>query len=147
MSMLANTLHVRLLLPVRSSVHSHPKIPSLSHRSRSSQKPSGSTKKVLKGTRACISASATSAGTTEVSTPHSGYHYNGARRRFFEGWYFKVSLTRPLRVSASTTLRTVYSAEGPLAAASHNLVVTSNIVCIEAYWQQPNIICLCAMLA
>lgn len=28
---------------------------------------------------------------TEVSTPHSGYHYNGAKRRFFEGWYFKVS--------------------------------------------------------
>lgn len=31
-------------------------------------------------------------GITEVSTPHSGYHYNGAKRRFFEGWYFKVSL-------------------------------------------------------
>lgn len=25
-----------------------------------------------------------------VRTPHSGYHYNGQRRRFFEGWYFKV---------------------------------------------------------
>lgn len=29
---------------------------------------------------------------TDVSTPHSGYHYAGAKRRFFEGWYFKVTL-------------------------------------------------------
>ena len=29
---------------------------------------------------------------TEVGTPHSGYHYAGAKRRFFEGWYFKVRL-------------------------------------------------------
>lgn len=28
---------------------------------------------------------------TDVSPPHSGYHYAGAKRRFFEGWYFKVS--------------------------------------------------------
>ena len=25
------------------------------------------------------------------STPHSGYHYDGRRSRFFEGWYFKAS--------------------------------------------------------
>ncbi len=23
-------------------------------------------------------------------TPHSGYHFDGSNRRFFEGWYFKV---------------------------------------------------------
>lgn len=25
-------------------------------------------------------------------TPHSGYHFDGTTRRFFEGWYFKVSI-------------------------------------------------------
>lgn len=25
-----------------------------------------------------------------VRTPHSGYHYDGRKSRFFEGWYFKV---------------------------------------------------------
>lgn len=25
-------------------------------------------------------------------TPHSGYHWDGTNRRFFEGWYFKVRL-------------------------------------------------------
>ncbi|XP_020518284.1 probable tocopherol cyclase, chloroplastic isoform X1 [Amborella trichopoda] len=28
----------------------------------------------------------------ELRTPHSGYHFDGSARRFFEGWYFKVSI-------------------------------------------------------
>jgi len=28
----------------------------------------------------------------ETRTPHSGYHFDGTSRRFFEGWYFKVSI-------------------------------------------------------
>ncbi|CAK7353270.1 unnamed protein product [Dovyalis caffra] len=28
----------------------------------------------------------------ELRTPHSGYHYDGTTRKFFEGWYFKVSI-------------------------------------------------------
>ncbi len=28
---------------------------------------------------------------TGAVTPHSGYHYDGSNRRFFEGWYFNVS--------------------------------------------------------
>ncbi|GMY17601.1 tocopherol cyclase, chloroplastic [Fagus crenata] len=28
----------------------------------------------------------------ELRTPHSGYHFDGSTRRFFEGWYFKVSI-------------------------------------------------------
>lgn len=27
-----------------------------------------------------------------LRTPHSGYHFDGTRRKFFEGWYFKVSI-------------------------------------------------------
>ncbi|KAH0453104.1 hypothetical protein IEQ34_017428 [Dendrobium chrysotoxum] len=28
----------------------------------------------------------------ELRTPHSGYHFDGTARMFFEGWYFKVSI-------------------------------------------------------
>ncbi|XVF35457.1 hypothetical protein REPUB_Repub18cG0147800 [Reevesia pubescens] len=28
----------------------------------------------------------------DTRTPHSGYHFDGTTRRFFEGWYFKVSI-------------------------------------------------------
>ncbi|KAK1266058.1 hypothetical protein QJS04_geneDACA019313 [Acorus gramineus] len=28
----------------------------------------------------------------ELRTPHSGYHFDGSTRLFFEGWYFKVSI-------------------------------------------------------
>ncbi|KAK2661206.1 hypothetical protein Ddye_007739 [Dipteronia dyeriana] len=28
----------------------------------------------------------------ELRTPHSGYHFDGSTRRFFEGWYFKVAI-------------------------------------------------------
>jgi tocopherol cyclase len=27
-----------------------------------------------------------------LQTPHSGYHWDGSTRRFFEGWYFRVTL-------------------------------------------------------
>ncbi|XP_051151573.1 tocopherol cyclase, chloroplastic [Andrographis paniculata] len=27
-----------------------------------------------------------------LRTPHSGYHFDGTARKFFEGWYFKVSI-------------------------------------------------------
>jgi hypothetical protein len=29
-----------------------------------------------------------------VATPHSGYHWDGTPRRFFEGWYWKVGQGR-----------------------------------------------------
>ncbi|CAN0907125.1 Tocopherol cyclase, chloroplastic [Linum grandiflorum] len=28
----------------------------------------------------------------QLRTPHSGYHFDGTTRKFFEGWYFKVSI-------------------------------------------------------
>ncbi|KAK6912736.1 Tocopherol cyclase [Dillenia turbinata] len=28
----------------------------------------------------------------DLRTPHSGYHFNGSTGKFFEGWYFKVSI-------------------------------------------------------
>ncbi len=29
---------------------------------------------------------------TDLQTPHSGYHWDGSSRRFFEGWYYRVTL-------------------------------------------------------
>eukprot|EP00249_Psilotum_nudum_P004098 c17636_g1_i1 orf=219-1685(+) len=34
------------------------------------------------------------AANSELRTPHSGYHFDGSKRRFFEGWYFKVSIPK-----------------------------------------------------
>lgn len=31
-------------------------------------------------------------GDRDLRTPHSGYHFDGTARVFFEGWYFKVSI-------------------------------------------------------
>lgn len=44
----------------------------------------------------------------ELRTPHSGYHYDGSVRRFFEGWYFKVSLPEQ-----KESFCFMYSAEDP----------------------------------
>lgn len=44
----------------------------------------------------------------ELRTPHSGYHFDGSIRRFFEGWYFKVSLPEQ-----KESFCFMYSAEDP----------------------------------
>ncbi|KAK9841356.1 hypothetical protein WJX74_004431 [Apatococcus lobatus] len=41
-------------------------------------------------------------------TPHSGYHYDGSKRRFFEGWYFNVNMGKP-----GETFALIFSAEDP----------------------------------
>ncbi|EIE26754.1 tocopherol cyclase [Coccomyxa subellipsoidea C-169] len=45
---------------------------------------------------------------TSVTTPHSGYHFDGSRDRFFEGWYWKVSLGGP-----GESFAFIYSIEDP----------------------------------
>ncbi|MGB8689190.1 MAG: tocopherol cyclase family protein, partial [Microcoleus sp.] len=27
-----------------------------------------------------------------LETPHSGYHWDSSTRRFFEGWYYRITL-------------------------------------------------------
>ena len=93
-SMSANAAHVYTSAPVRKTFCLHSKLPQQGCRLRCIHRSPGSATTPLNSTRACISASANSANMTDVSTPHSGYHYNGAKRRFFEGWYFKVSLAK-----------------------------------------------------
>lgn len=44
-----------------------------------------------------------------LQTPHSGYHWNGSQHRFFEGWYFRVTLPE-----ARQTFAFMYSIEDPI---------------------------------
>ncbi|MDF5727392.1 MAG: tocopherol cyclase family protein [Rhizonema sp. PD38] len=43
-----------------------------------------------------------------TQTPHSGYHWDGSSRRFFEGWYYRVTL--PI----GQTFAFMYSIEDPI---------------------------------
>jgi tocopherol cyclase len=47
-----------------------------------------------------------------LQTPHSGYHWNGCDRDFFEGWYFRLTLPK-LRESFAF----MYSIEDPSGAS------------------------------
>ncbi|XP_024381013.1 probable tocopherol cyclase, chloroplastic [Physcomitrium patens] len=44
----------------------------------------------------------------DTRTPHSGYHFDGTSRRFFEGWYFKVSIPE-----VKQSFAWMYSVEDP----------------------------------
>ena len=43
-----------------------------------------------------------------LETPHSGYHWDGSSRRFFEGWYYRITL--PTR---GQSFAFMYSIEDP----------------------------------
>jgi tocopherol cyclase len=43
-----------------------------------------------------------------LQTPHSGYHWDGGTRRFFEGWYYRVTLP-----DCGQTFAFMYSIEDP----------------------------------
>lgn len=44
-----------------------------------------------------------------LQTPHSGYHWDGSARRFFEGWYYRVTLP-----DDHQTFAFMYSIEDPI---------------------------------
>jgi tocopherol cyclase len=44
-----------------------------------------------------------------LQTPHSGYHWEGSSRRFFEGWYYRVTLP-----DCKQTFAFMYSIEDPI---------------------------------
>ncbi|MCL1469683.1 tocopherol cyclase family protein [Argonema antarcticum] len=48
-------------------------------------------------------------------TPHSGYHWDGTDRRFFEGWYYRVTLPEHRQ-----TFAFMYSIEDPLGGKPHS---------------------------
>ena len=50
-----------------------------------------------------------------TQTPHSGYHWDGSHRRFFEGWYYRVTLPEPRQ-----TFAFMYSIEDPVGGKPHS---------------------------
>lgn len=44
----------------------------------------------------------------QLQTPHSGYHWDGSNQRFFEGWYYRVTLPE-----AGETFAYMYSIDDP----------------------------------
>ncbi|WP_414542529.1 tocopherol cyclase family protein [Nostoc sp. CCY0012] len=48
-------------------------------------------------------------------TPHSGYHWDGSSRRFFEGWYYRVTLPE-----CGQTFAFMYSIEDPIGGQSYS---------------------------
>jgi tocopherol cyclase len=49
----------------------------------------------------------------ETRSPHSGYHFDGSSREFFEGWYFKVSIPE-----VKQSFAWMYVSENPGSAAA-----------------------------
>ncbi|MEH2262999.1 tocopherol cyclase family protein [Nostoc sp.] len=50
-----------------------------------------------------------------TQTPHSGYHWDGGSRRFFEGWYYRVTLPE-----IRQTFAFMYSIEDPIGGKPHS---------------------------
>lgn len=50
-----------------------------------------------------------------LATPHSGYHWDGSDRRFFEGWYYRVTLPE-----VQQTFAFMYSIEDPAGGQPHS---------------------------
>lgn len=50
-----------------------------------------------------------------LQTPHSGYHWDGSKRRFFEGWYYRVTLP-----GCGQTFAFMYSIEDPSGGQPHS---------------------------
>jgi tocopherol cyclase len=50
-----------------------------------------------------------------LQTPHSGYHWDGRDRRFFEGWYYRVTLPQERQ-----TFAYMYSIEDPIGGKPHS---------------------------
>lgn len=50
-----------------------------------------------------------------LQTPHSGYHWQGSTRRFFEGWYYRVTLPADRQ-----TFAFMYSIEDPIGGRPHS---------------------------
>ncbi|ACB53037.1 conserved hypothetical protein [Crocosphaera subtropica ATCC 51142] len=48
-------------------------------------------------------------------TPHSGYHWDGSSRRFFEGWYYRVTLPH-----SNQSFAFMYSMDDPIGNQYHS---------------------------
>ena len=50
-----------------------------------------------------------------LQTPHSGFHWDGSARRFFEGWYYRVTLPQP-----GQSFAWMYSIDDPGGGRPHS---------------------------
>lgn len=50
-----------------------------------------------------------------LATPHSGYHWNGTTKSYFEGWYFRLTLPE-----MGQTFAFMYSIQDPIGGQSHS---------------------------
>ena len=53
--------------------------------------------------------------TNPLQTPHSGYHWSGEDTRFFEGWYYRVTLPE-----INQTFAFMYSIDDPIGNTSYS---------------------------
>jgi tocopherol cyclase len=79
-----------------------------------------------------------------LQTPHSGYHWDGSQRRFFEGWYYRVTLPK-----WGQTFAFMYSIEDPSGnqpysgGAAQILGADDEYLCrtfpdVSQFWATPN---------
>lgn len=79
-----------------------------------------------------------------IQTPHSGYHWDGSDRRFFEGWYYRVTLPHDRQ-----TFAFMYSIEDPTGGrpcsggAAQILGPDDEYLCrtfpdVNTFWAWPN---------
>lgn len=78
-----------------------------------------------------------------TQTPHSGYHWDGSDRRFFEGWYYRVTIPQ-----TQQTFAFMYSIEDPCGNKTHSggaaqiLAPNDEYLCrtfpdVEKFWAHP----------
>eukprot|EP00195_Chlamydomonas_chlamydogama_P014697 CAMPEP_0202899352 /NCGR_PEP_ID=MMETSP1392-20130828/7616_1 /ASSEMBLY_ACC=CAM_ASM_000868 /TAXON_ID=225041 /ORGANISM="Chlamydomonas chlamydogama, Strain SAG 11-48b" /LENGTH=470 /DNA_ID=CAMNT_0049585515 /DNA_START=249 /DNA_END=1661 /DNA_ORIENTATION=+ len=67
----------------------------------------------LPSNRATWTSSSASSSPDTVLPPHSGYHFDGSPRRFFEGWYWRVQIP-----NTRQSFALIYSIEDPHAKTS-----------------------------
>lgn len=81
-----------------------------------------------------------------LQTPHSGYHWESSDRRFFEGWYYRVTLP-----DCGETFAFMYSIEDPIGGAAHSggaaqiLGVNDEYFCrtfpdVQQFWAWQNVL-------
>ena len=83
-----------------------------------------------------------------TQTPHSGYHWDHSSRRFFEGWYYRVTLP-----DEDQSFAFMYSIEDPIGGKPHSggaaqiLGPNDEYLCrtfpeVKNFWAKPDVLAL-----
>ncbi|MFB2768479.1 tocopherol cyclase family protein [Pelatocladus sp. BLCC-F211] len=83
-----------------------------------------------------------------TQTPHSGYHWDHSSRRFFEGWYYRVTLP-----DEDQSFAFMYSIEDPIGGKAHSggaaqvLGPNDEYLCrtfpeVKNFWAKPDVLAL-----